>query len=444
MILDRHSFGIWSLIAKRAFKATFRKPGSSPPDEAIKETLTGKSDLGIYIHIPFCKSLCTYCPYVRYQVRDDKLIGQYVEAVKAEIRRYGSLLQGLNLKISHIHVGGGTPSLLDGEQFEAILDTLAKYFGAHRRIAIEANPDDLVNEGKAFELISHGVAEVSVGVQSSNHNSLKKLGRKHSWETSLQAIRNLRQAGVEYINMDMMFMVPGQSLREWVEDLELATQQDVDEITVYPTLITEYCPGYKRVEKGKINQPNKTTFKEMVYAAEGILSSKGFKPVEIYGYSRKSGWKYATVNYEMEGPLLGIGCGAMGFTGGYEYQNTCSVQEYIQAALGNRLPIAGARRVDARELAIRTVVTRLFICRSLNLKEFEQKIGGLGSLGHFGKMLTLFRLLGYIKKQNGEIKLTRKGLFPAHLICWAFVTNVPCRMCQEYLKTPWPKEVTIP
>jgi len=90
------------------------------------------------------------------------------------------------------------------------------------------------------------------------------------------------------------------------------------------------------------------------------------------------------------------------------------------------------------------VVTRLFICRSLNLAEFEQMFGDFSSLGGFGKMLTLLRLLGYIKKQNGEIKLTRKGLFPAHLISWAFVTNVPCRMCQEFLKTPWPTEVTIP
>lgn len=444
MILDRHSFGVWSFIAKRAFKATFRETDPSSANEAIKETLTGKDELGVYIHIPFCKSLCTYCAYVRYPIRDDELIPQYVEAVKAEIRKYGELLQGLDLKISHIHVGGGTPSLLDGPQFREILNTLAAHFEAPLRIAIEANPNDLVNEEKVFELVGHGIAEVSVGVQSSNDNSLKKLGRHHSWETSLQAIKNLRQAGVEHINMDLMFMLPGQSLEEWVEDLQLATQQDVDEITIYPTLITEYCPGYKLVEKRQINQPDKSTFKKMVYAAEDMLSSRGFKPVEIYGYSMKPDWKYATVNYEMEGPLLGIGCGAMGFTGEYEYQNTCSIQEYIQASLSERLPIAGARTVDARELAIRSTVSKLFICRSLNLAEFKQNVGAFSLLGGFGKMLTLFRLLGYIKEQNGELRLTRKGLFPAHLICWAFVTNVPCRMCQEFLKTPWPTEVTIP
>jgi len=380
MILDRHSFGIWSLVAKRAFKATFKKPDLSIANEAIKKTLAGKDELGVYIHIPFCKSLCTYCAYVRYPTRDARLISQYVEALKAEIRTYGNLLQGLNLKISHIHAGGGTPSLLDGQQFREILHTLAEHFETRPRIAIEANPDDLANEGSVFELVEHGVAEVSLGGQSSSVSSLKKLGRHHSWETSLKAVKNLRRAGVERINMDLMFMVPGQSLEEWEKDLELAAQQDLDEITVYPTLITEYCPSYKLVERGEINQPDKSTFRKMVYAAEDILSSKGFKPVEIYGYSRAPDWKYATVNYEMEGPLLGIGCGAMGFTGGYEYQNTCSIQEYIQAALSKRLPIAGVREVDAREHAIRSTVVRLFICRSLNLGEFKQKIGDFSSL----------------------------------------------------------------
>lgn len=238
---------------------------------------------------------------------------------------YCELLQGLGLKIAHIHAGGGTPSLLNGSHFREILNTLTQYFETPPRIAIEANSDDLVNERKVYGLINCGVADVSLGVQSSNPNMLKKLGRNHSWETSLQAITNLRRAGVEHLNMDLMFMVPGQSLKEWVQDLESATQQHVDEITVYPTLITEHCLGYKLVGKGQINQPDRSAFKKMAYTAEDTLSSKGFKPVEIYSYSKQADWKYTTVNYEMEGPLLGIGCGAVGFTGGYEYGNTCSV-----------------------------------------------------------------------------------------------------------------------
>ena len=194
----------------------------------------------------------------------------------------------------------------------------------------------------------------------------------------------------------------------------------MDEITCYPTLIAEHCPGYGPMRRGDVKQPSKRTFKKMVYASEDVLSSKGFEPIEIYGYSRKDGWKYATVNYEMEGPLLGFGCGAMGFTGGYEYQNTCSVPEYIRATLGGRLPIAGGRNVDVRERAIRYIACRLFVCRSLDLGEFERKLGGgfsdlVGKTG-LGKALALLRLLRCVKRRAGRIELTRRGLFTAHLI----------------------------
>lgn len=446
MILNRHSFGIWSFVAKRAFKATFKKPDPRSAAEAIKGTLRER-ELAVYIHIPFCRRICRYCPYVRYPVRNDGTISNYIEALKTEIKAYGKLLQELDPKVIDVHAGGGTPSLLTGQQFEDILDCLTEHLGVKSKIAIEANPEDLADEKHTFELADHGVTEVSLGVQSFNRDMLGELGRGHSVEDSLRAIENLRQAGTEYINIDMMYMIPGQSLSDWVADLRLAAGQDVDEITCYPTLMTEYCPGHKLVEKGEVNQPNKRTYKQMVHAAENVLSSEGFEPVEIYGYSRRSGWKYVTVNYEMEGPLLGLGCGAMGFVGEYEYQNTCSVPEYIRTTLGGALPVAGGRHVDTRERAIRYATCRLFICRGLDLSEFERRLGSFDRLiskTGFGRALRLLRLLGYIRKREGRIELTRRGLFTAHLLCWAFVLNVPCRMCEEYLKTPWPLKVTIP
>lgn len=240
----------------------------------------------------------------------------------------------------------------------------------------------------------------------------------------------------------------GQSLGEWEKDLETASQQDVDEITCYPTLITEYCIGYKLVREGRVVQPSRRTFKQMVYLAEDLLSSAGFEPVEIYGYSRGGGWKYATVNYEMEGPLLGFGCGAMGFTGGFEYQNTCSVPEYIKSVSKGELPIAGARLVDPKERAIRYATCRLFVCRRLDLADFERKFGRefeeLMGRSRFDRALALLELAGRVKRRADRIELTRRGLFTAHQVCWAFVLNVPCRICEEFLKAPWPSEVRIP
>lgn len=450
MILDRNGFGLWSFIAKRAFKATFKRPKQSESREMIPNTLKEK-EIAIYIHIPFCKSICLYCPYVRYPLRNRRSLDRYVEALKTEIDIYGQLLDDLDLHVIDIHAGGGTPSLLSGRQWGDVLDTLTENFDGKSKIAIEANPNDFSQEDRVFDSVDHGVNEVSLGVQSLQRSTLKKLGRIHGAEESLKSIENLREAGVEYINADMMYMVPGhpsQSIQEWREDLEKISDQDVDEITCYPTLITDYCLGYRLVEKGEVDQPSKSEFKEMMYLAEDVLSSKGFEPVEIYGYGRKEGWKYVTVNYEMEGPLLGLGCGAMGFTGGYEWINTCSVPEYIRTVQEGELPIAGSRTVDVRERAIRYTSCRLFVCRSLDLIKFRSKFGkDFGELvgrSGFGMMLKLLRLTSLIKKRGRNLQLTRKGLFVAHQQCWSFVLNIPCRMAEEFMKAPWPSEVSIP
>ena len=347
-------------------------------------------------------------------------------------------------------MGGGTPSLLNGQQFREIMDALIESFDLERDVlAIEANPNDLVDESRVYELLKAGVEEVSLGVQSFDALMLRKLGRRHTVEDSLESIELLRDAGLDYLNIDLMYMIPSQTLDNWLMDLEIATEQDVDEITCYPTLITPQCSGYRALKKGDIEQqPDKATFKKMIKATYEILEPAGYESVEIYGFSRREGWKYATVNYEMEGPLLAFGCGAMGFTGGFEYVNTCSVREYVRALAKGKLPIAGAREVSIEERVARYSACRLFVCKELDLKEFKNKFGE--EFGHLigrtglGKVLWLLRLRGIVKKEGEKLKLTDKGLLTAHMQCWSFVLNVPCRIAEEYSRTPWPLTVTIP
>lgn len=179
----------------------------------------------------------------------------------------------------------------------------------------------------------------------------------------------------------------------------------------------------------------------MFYATFDVLESTNYKSLELYGFSRVKE-KYATVNLEMEGPLLGFGCGAMGFTGSYEYQNTCFVREYIRSISGGRLPVAGERKVSVKERAIRWTTCRLFICKGFNLSDFEvafgEKFSNLISKTGFGKAFKLLRLLRIVKSNEKHIELTRGGLFSANMLTWAFVLHVPCRLVEEFTKTPWP------
>ncbi len=451
LILGRDSFGIWSVVARRAFKAVYVRPRDDYARERISSMLV-EEGVAVYVHIPYCTGTCLFCPYVRFPVSRDRLgdiLSKYFKALIKEVREYCRLLRDHGLRVTDVHVGGGTPSLVPGKYWRLLLEELSSCFNIKSGLGIEANPEDIRDESRAFDLVDSGVKDFSLGLQSFNPRVLKVLGRRHGVEDSIKAIDNLRRAGARYVNIDLMYMAPGEGLKEWVSDLERALSLDVDEVTCYPTLVVDWCPGRKLMMEGKIpEQPGMKVFKEMVYACEDMLPRRGFKGLEIYGYSRNPDWKYVTVNYEMEGPLIGFGAGAMGFTGGFEYQNTCSPSKYWEMLSSGKLPIAFARDVEIVERAVRYTTCRLFICRGLGKDEFKAKFGRefnelIGGSG-FNWVVKALKLAGSVTENERELRLTRKGLFTAHKICWSFVLNVLCRMVEECLKNPCSEKVVIP
>jgi len=451
MILDEDGFGFWSRIVRSAFRATFRGMDPSQALALVERTLEGAREAAIYIHIPFCSGTCVFCPYTRYPVPRsdvDRVFEKYFKALKHEIDAYAAVVRELGVKIVDAHAGGGTPSLAPPKLLRELIDHVSSRFETERALAIEANPEDLVDESRVRGIVEAGVNEVSLGLQSLSPRKLRVLGRRHSAEDGLRALENLRSAGCRRINVDLMYATPGESLDEWLQDLEKVSSLDVDEITCYPTLVPKNVPGHRLLEEGRLPpQPDLRTVDRMAMECERLLPSRGFVGVEIYGYSRDPSWKYFTVNYEMEGPLIGLGCGAMGFTGGFEYVNTCSVSAYIESLSSGRLPIAAGRRVDIRERAARVVASRLFVSRRLDLAEFRKIVGAELSEAlspSMSAVLRMLRLVGAVKRVGSSLVLTEKGYRLAHRFCWAFVLNVPCRVTAKFGAEPWPREVRIP
>jgi len=381
------------------------------------------------------------------EIGSEKRIRAYLTALKAEIKMMGELLKDLDLKVVDMHAGGGTPSLIDREWGE-IVQAVEESFDVSRSCSfgIEANPDDL-SEERAFLLRESGVKEISIGVQSFFKPNLRVLGRRHDVEDSLEAIENCRNAGFEFTNIDMMYLLPGQTVGEWVHDLRLALEQDVDQITCYPLLMPHYTTFYARMREGKApEQPDMKEFKRMYYAAIDVLTEGGYFPLRYYSFGKRVG-EYSTVELEMVGPLIGFGSGAMSFTGGYEYVNTCSVREYVRALKRGKLPVAGGRRVGMEERAIRWVAERLSALR-LDIGDFEKEFGEpfnvLMKRSGYSIALWMGRVFGNLERKGDEIGVTRKGMWQRNLSGWAFVLLVPCRIVEEYLKTPWPLEVSVP
>ena len=445
MLLDQYAFGALGKRIAKVFSAIFRREDEVKYRECISKSIL-KNSVGFYIHFPFCKSLCPACPYVR-DLWQEKIVRAYVSALKMEIRLVGEALKDLGLRVVDIHAGGGTPSLIDKEWGE-VIQTVRECFDVSQdcRFGIEANPDDLTDD-KTFQLRESGVDEISIGVQSLFKTNLRILGRRHGVEESLEAVENCRDAGFRLINVDMMYMLPEQSTDSWIHDLKLASELDADQITCYPLLVPHYTPFYKMIKEGRVQeQPNMKEFKRMYYAAVYTLTDEGYMPLRYYSFGRKSE-EYSTVELEMVGPLLGFGSGAISFTGGYEYINTCSVKEYIKSVKRGRLPIAGGRNVKKEERAVRYVAERLSALK-LKIKDFEKEFGepfeALMKRSGYHAALRMGLLFGNLKREGDEIRVTEKGMWQRNLSGWAFVLLIPCRIVEEYTKTPWPIEVKVP
>lgn len=397
----------------------------------VRESLGGR-EIGIYIHIPFCKSTCMFCPYFREVIANARQLEDYLEALLHEIRTYGKLLEDRDLRVIELHVGGGTPSLVPPAFYRRLVEELSTYFDIRTSLAIEVNPEDFKNKQVVEEFYSAGVEEVSIGVQSFNKEVLKALGRKHTPEDSTKAVENALQAGFKWVNIDLMFLPP--SIKGFVEmnlsdklvafksDLEKAIELGVHQVTYYPTIIPMGSPGYKLVELGKLTQEGEH-MGEFVKLALNTLSARGMHMVRIYSFSKKM-YEYATVNLEIMGPLLGFGVSAWSNTGTYQYVNIHSINKYVEAARTGRYPVTRYRTFKSTTRAWRLFVDQMITAGRMR-KDAYTLIGEKGFPVPIKLTLFLMKLLGFAEDVGDKYELTRKGIVEAYKALIDYVIRVP-------------------
>ena len=192
-----------------------------------------KKDLGLYIHIPFCIKKCAYCDFLSWKSTEEER-EDYVRALEREIRSYGEFAGGY--RVSTVFFGGGTPSVLTGEQTERILDALHEVFLLEKEpeITLEMNPGTGEMK-KLMEYRKMGINRLSIGLQSVKNENLKLLGRIHTYEEFLESCRWARKAGFDNISADLISSLPGQTLEEWKEELEILTETPLERV-ITPTI----------------------------------------------------------------------------------------------------------------------------------------------------------------------------------------------------------------
>ncbi len=329
----------------------------------------------LYVHVPFCARKCDYCDFASYPDREDAW-DAYFAALREELRPWGGTF-------STAFIGGGTPSLVPARH---IVD-LAREISAGE-FTIEANPGTLT-EDKLKAYLDSGINRLSMGVQSFDDGLLKAIGRIHTGDEAARACDMARRAGVQNINLDLMYALPGQTMAQWKDTLSRAAALSPEHVSAYSLIIEEGTPIARRAAPAS----DELTLEMQRYATRA-LADAGYGRYEISNYA-KPGFECAhNIAYWTRGEYVGIGCAAHSLVGNERFANPVSLTEYLD----------GARRTQSTKLAARDEVEETVLLGTRMTRGV-----GIADLPDRGAADELVRM-GLAQIQNERFFLTERGL----------------------------------
>ncbi len=287
---------------------------------------------GIYIHIPFCHSKCSYCDF--YSIPMPGLKSDYIKALVKELEIWLQKKEVQGIVWDTVYIGGGTPSILALEELLTIVKALP--LKNVKEFTIEANPED-VNDEWASAVKSFGINRVSIGIQSFSDEELKLVGRNHTSKQAVQALHVLRKNGIENISADLIYGLPGQTFESWKSSLDSLLAFKPEHISSYAL---SYEPGtrlYAQRNTGKISETDDDTINCMYDYLINITSEHGFDHYEISNFGLPARHSRHNSSYWTFTPYLGVGAAAHGFIGNTRYANPWNIKKYIDTIMTGEL-----------------------------------------------------------------------------------------------------------
>lgn len=367
-------------------------------------------EVDLYIHIPFCKTPCGFCPFNKYLYQENE-VKSYLSAIEKEIKILKVLNNLTQLKIKTIWIGGGTPSDLDDEALEKILRIIHENFSLDhvKEFTIEAKPIlKLLTDSKISLLHKYKVNRISIGVQSINQKYLKVLGRGYTPDDALEMIKRIQQNNF-ILNVDMIYRLPGQTQTEVIEDVYKVKSLGIDHISWYPYISHQGTPLTKKMNRGEL--PKKADRNQYFGMFNLILKSmnrNGYQQYTPYYFSKGKKCQYHIDRWQMpQLETLGIGAGAFSFFNGWIYANAHSIRSYKEAIGNHKPPIVMGRKLNSIEKITRLAVLGIKFF-TLNIDEF-QKYSGVKMDLFYQKELKILKNLGLIKVYKNRIDCTLLG-----------------------------------
>jgi oxygen-independent coproporphyrinogen-3 oxidase len=371
--------------------------------------------LGLYLHIPFCASICNYCNFNRGLV-EPGLQQRYLEALEREIR-----LTGRGEPADTIFFGGGTPSVLEPAEIGRLITACRDSFDLvpDAEITMETNPEtSSASRMEAFR--AAGVTRVSVGVQSFRDAELKRLGRLHSADRARDAVCEARNAGFDNVSLDLMMWLPAQSPADWKESVEGLIGVAPDHASLYLLELYPNAPLREDMARAGWSLAPDEDAAEMYLWSMERLDVAGYRQYEISNVARPGREARHNLKYWQDGEWYGLGCGAHSTRGGVRWRNVAGTEDYVGRIMSGRSPISDRREMSADEQLEDALFTGLRLADGLDLPALEARYG-VDVWARYGGGLQPFVDERLLVREGSRLRLTRSGMLVANEIMAVFV-----------------------
>ena len=386
-----------------------------------------EKELGIYIHIPFCKQKCYYCDFVSFSNKKE-YIEKYIETLKREIDSYDLS----NYNITTIYIGGGTPSRIPSEKIQEILEKIRQKISKNQtrwediEITIELNPGT-VDEKKKKKYKKIGINRLSIGLQSTNNKLLKEIGRIHTFEDFKDTYNTVKKVGFENINVDLMIGLPNQTISDVKESLNEIIKLNPTHVSVYSLIVEENTKMEQLINNKELQLPDEELERQMYWYVKNTLELNGYNHYEISNFAKKGKESKHNLNCWEQKEYIGLGLAAYSYLNGVRYGNTSDIEKYINVQdflNSSELEESGIRIVDeVQSLEDKRKEYMLLGLRKIDgvsIQNFKEKFVE-NPIFLFRKELEKLVNEKLITIDGDSIKLTNKGLDLANIVWEEFV-----------------------
>ena len=370
-------------------------------------------ELGLYIHIPFCKQKCSYCDFISYSNKNN-LVEKYIDALKQEIKEKAKKLN--EYEITTIYIGGGTPSYIESKYIVEVLETIKQNYkiSKNAEITIEVNPGTATEE-KLQEYIKTGINRISLGLQSCNDILLNLIGRIHSYEEFLNTYKIARKVGFKNINVDLMIGLPNQNLEDVKDSLEKIIGLNPEHISIYSLIVEEETPIERKIEKGEIKLPNEELERKEYWKVKKTLEKFGYKHYEISNFAKQGHESKHNVNCWEQKEYIGFGLAAHSYINKKRFSNVEKIEEYIE----KKEPIIHEIQ-DIENQKKEYMLLGLRKINGIKISDFKNKFG-CNPIMEFKDELNKLVEKGLLEIDLDEIRLTKKGIDLANIVWEKFI-----------------------